>query len=1109
MRITDLEIAGYGVWSGLRIERLSESLNVLYGPNEAGKTTLLEFIRSMLYGFSAPRRRYLPPVHGGEPGGTINLAGPHGRFHVARYDGLADGSPGEQLTLTAPDGTRQGEHFIKVLLSSVDEAVFNNVFAVGLREVQELATLGDTGAAEMLYNLTAGLDRVSLVEVLRELHASRNRILDAHGGPCQLGQLLADRERLRAEIEELEGLGRRYGHLVADRDQIHEDVTRLEEEANRIQHLARVIDLAIAVRERWAQRTALDEQLSAFGPLHRVPEGAIERLDAINARIQAHQQRIDHFAQLREVAKREFAELAINEPLWRRAARIEAFQEQEPWITQLEGQIAALKKEIDQLELALTAEADALGLAAGWSALPALSAKTFRSLRGPAKMLRQQRRHLAEAKQATAAAQQTIDSLTAQIDSALAARGQRDLAATLDRAGNLVSQLRRRAQLADRLDQLARYQAELEDRSHQLAERQVLPMGVLAGLGGMFAVGGALLLAGVFMVGSAVAVLGLAGIVAVVGGKLLLDRSNAQQLDACQKQLGMLQTQIQQAKDDRGALDAQLPPGGGSLSSRLEAAEKELAALEELSPLETRRSKARQEAEAATRCAAEARDELKTALRNWRHSLSAVGLPLTLHPQQVQRLAGRIEQIGEQQRRLAGRREDLASRQRELAALVSRITQLAADAGVSLSAAGPVEQLRQLADASASQEAVIARRDALRAEARRNRIVRGKHEEAVGRLNFRRRELLLEAGVKDQQELRTRVLESARAEVLTRQRESLDREIQLALASQCSEDAIREQLEGNHPAPLEARRDELRHRLATVQDQLRDLLEKRGRLSEQLGTLAADRQLAGKHLDLAVLEKRIDGAVCRWQTLATACSVLETIRTTYERDRQPETLREASGYLDRLTQGRYVRVWTPLGEHALRVDDAEGHSLPVEALSRGTREQLFLSLRLALVSSYARRGAPLPLVLDDVLVNFDAERAKAAAVVLRDFAAAGHQLLVFTCHEHILKLFKSLKAPVSRLPSNLKPGQVIIAAEPRGEEKPKSPARARTPRRKTAAETPSAKRDEDAFVSPGDEDRSADDRDEGLDPSDVDDDSLWEGENEPDYGDIDGGAAAA
>ena len=164
---------------------------------------------------------------------------------------------------------------------------------------------------------------------------------------------------------------------------------------------------------------------------------------------------------------------------------------------------------------------------------------------------------------------------------------------------------------------------------------------------------------------------------------------------------------------------------------------------------------------------------------------------------------------------------------------------------------------------------------------------------------------------------------------------------------------------------------------------------------------------------------------------------LDLIRATYEQERQPETLQEASGYLQRLTQGRYTRVWTPLGENVLRVDDAEGHVLPVEALSRGTREQLFLSLRLALAACYARRGAPLPLVLDDVLVNFDAERAGAAGAVLRDFAAAGHQVLVFTCHEHILRMFQALKVPAARLPDARQAEHATVVLEEAAKERPK------------------------------------------------------------------------
>ena len=59
---------------------------------------------------------------------------------------------------------------------------------------------------------------------------------------------------------------------------------------------------------------------------------------------------------------------------------------------------------------------------------------------------------------------------------------------------------------------------------------------------------------------------------------------------------------------------------------------------------------------------------------------------------------------------------------------------------------------------------------------------------------------------------------------------------------------------------------------------MRGLLEKRGRLSEQLDSLAADRRMASKQLDLAVLEKRLQEAIHRWQVLAATCRTLDAIR---------------------------------------------------------------------------------------------------------------------------------------------------------------------------------------------------------------------------------------
>ena len=1161
MKITDLEIEGYGVWSGLRIEKFGDSLNVLYGPNEAGKTTLLQFIRAMLYGFSPERRRYLPPVHGEPAGGVMDLSGPHGRFEIGRHDRtLPDGAHEEQVTLTAPDGTRQGEHFLKVLLSNVDEPVFNNVFAVGLREIQELATLSDTEAAEQLYNLSAGLDRVSLVEVLRELENSRNRILDAGGGPCQVAQLLAEKEKIRAEIEELESVNRRYGHLAAEYEQLQQNVMHVEEDANQLQRLARVMDLALSLRDRWTRRAALDNELVALGPSKAMPEDAAERFDAINERIEKHQKRIEHFARERDAAKREFASLKINEALWRQAARIEAFKEQGPWIAQLQKQIGELRDEIGRTESELAAEGKRLGVKSIAEAMPTFSAKSLASLRSPANALRQCRRRCEEASKSLQNARETADSLTKQIESALLARGETDLTAAMDRAGSLVLQFRRRAQFDERLDQLGRYQTELEEQSRQLVDRQLLPVGVLIGLGAVFVVGVMLIFTGLFMpasitgtIGLTLAVLGLAGSAAAAGGKVMLERSNAHRLDGCQKQLGMLQLQMQQATADRDALDAQLPRGGGPIVSRLQAAEQELAALEELTPLDTRRGAARQEAEAAQRREAESREELSAMRRRWRDSLSNVGLPNDLNPKQVQWIAQHADRITDTRRRLAERREDLVRRERELEALKTRISQLAADAGVSLDASDPAEQLQRLAEAAARQEAGAARRDILRTQVRRLRAARAKHEAAVSRGKHRRRALLLEAGVKDEQEFRRHAMECGRAVVLQRDRDTIAREIESALTSQCSEDAIRKQLENEFAASLEARRAELGRQTAVVERQLHGLIEQRGRLSEQLETLASDRRMASKQLDLAVVEKRLADAIHRWQTLATTCQMLDVIRDTYEHERQPETLQEASGYLDRLTQGRYHRVWTPLGEHSLRVDDSDGHSLAVESLSRGTREQLFLSLRLALASSYAKRGAPLPLVLDDVLVNYDAERAKAAAAVLRDFAAAGHQLLVFTCHEHIMKMFQSLHVPVSQLPNNAEPGRIVMAAVVHAEEKPAEQREvvARPPRRKIAAKaklaaveslpekkpeeeakpeavaTPVRKQqpttskkhatssgvfDADFYDSQDDDDDEEDEEEDADDDGDMTDeeieDASWNADEEP-YEDYNDGAAAA
>ena len=83
-----------------------------------------------------------------------------------------------------------------------------------------------------------------------------------------------------------------------------------------------------------------------------------------------------------------------------------------------------------------------------------------------------------------------------------------------------------------------------------------------------------------------------------------------------------------------------------------------------------------------------------------------------------------------------------------------------------------------------------------------------------------------------------------------------------------------------------------------------------------------------------------------------------------------------------------------------------GDKLEVAGLSEGTRDQLFLALRLAAVELHLAAGRRLPFIADDLLIHFDDDRAAAALAVLADLATRT-QVLFFTHNRHLVDLAKA------------------------------------------------------------------------------------------------------
>lgn len=1056
MNIRDLHVDGFGVWHKLELEEFSDELTVLHGPNEAGKSTLMQFIRAVLYGFSPDHyERYLPPLRGKQPGGRLRLDTSRGEFTVAREDDPEfDGQSPGLVKLTNKSGLVPTDIDLPTLLSEIDERTFHNIYAVGIRELQELGTLSDSAAAESLYNLTAGLDRVSLSDVVRELKHARSRLLAPGDQPSRIAELLGQQEDLQTRIEELKGQTDEYLALCGERDALEPRVREIQRETSDIERQMRMIELALSLRPRWEARAETETKLNRLGEPRPIRPQVLDELKQFDEQLSQQRKELRELKHQRESLQERCDLLDFNEALWKQAPRIEAASDHRDLLESLQRQSTRLRQRLAKLEIRARQYRQRPGLKfAENNAGPEGGVeKKLGELKKLAQSVSDQKKQLSRAESSASKAKQQVADLNAQLHQRLGTDPSDDLTAVLEQSGDRVSQSRRRVHLDERLEKLGHERNELEETSDRMIERQLLSGWALAGIGAMFIVGIAslllLLASTVFPIADDttstwwLGIIGLGLTFAAVVVKKSLDHEARRQLNDVQGQLDTVHRQIAKLREERDEIDATLPGGGGPLVVRLQSAEQQHSALEDLLPLESQRKEAMAKEGSATQRVATLKQELQALEQRWNNELRQLQLPADWSPKQLSSLTQGRKRLATLNRRQEQLREDLELQEKTLASMSHRIAELVESSELETESEDPLEQLAFLSRELAAQQGIAQQRDELRGELKQVDRQRSKLRRQNEDTTRYRLDLLTAYECEDEAQLSEAVAQRQRYEKLLQRREELQREIAAALQQQFTEREVGSLLDQFNAKQLEQQWDELTTQHSSLELRREELLEERGRIAERLGTLAQSRELAECQLELGQVEIQLKQAIEQWQALAVTDTLLGTIREQYQRERQPETLREASGYFEKLTEGAYHRVWTPLEEDVLLVDDADGNTVSVKVLSRGTREQLFLSLRLALVAAYARRDIQLPLVLDDLLVNFDNSRAKATAKLLRDFAAEGHQILLFTCHDHIVKIFRALKVDVRRLPNRTeakeKPKQVPTE-EPKAVEKPKRP----------------------------------------------------------------------
>ncbi len=229
---------------------------------------------------------------------------------------------------------------------------------------------------------------------------------------------------------------------------------------------------------------------------------------------------------------------------------------------------------------------------------------------------------------------------------------------------------------------------------------------------------------------------------------------------------------------------------------------------------------------------------------------------------------------------------------------------------------------------------------------------------------------------------------------------------------------------------LATERDELLRQLQNHQRELAELTQRLSVLERQLDNSDIARRLEALRLDLNIVEEEIREEQEQKDVRTTTRAMLLQLKEDYESRRKSVVLAEASDFLQRL-RGDKVELVPDADHRSIQIQHVHGELKSLDALSRGERDQVALSLRLALTRAYTRRGTRLPLILDDVFVTSDSESARATAILLRDFADDNQQILFFTCHEHIARMFENLGVTVRQLPNNKRSTPVPEQRQPR------------------------------------------------------------------------------
>ncbi|MCY4258657.1 MAG: AAA family ATPase [Rhodobacteraceae bacterium] len=215
-------------------------------------------------------------------------------------------------------------------------------------------------------------------------------------------------------------------------------------------------------------------------------------------------------------------------------------------------------------------------------------------------------------------------------------------------------------------------------------------------------------------------------------------------------------------------------------------------------------------------------------------------------------------------------------------------------------------------------------------------------------------------------------------------------------------DAAEAELQGAVRPELEARKSALEQECKTLEILCNEKMMEHDRCQRELDSIGGDDDVARLDLQIANLELSLEDAAVNHLRQRLGIFAVESTIRTYMQTHRSDMMKKASEVFRLITGDAYTGLTTVFQgtSEVLMAEAADGVAKLADGLSKGTRFQLYLALRIAGIHETLKASPPLPFIADDIIETFDDRRAARTLTALEDLARAT-QVICFTHHRHL------------------------------------------------------------------------------------------------------------